>query len=800
MEIYNFRPSYSFQYPFYFGASIMKYKNKGFSLLELMLVLVFIVGASAIAYKIFKPSQTQAAVRQEQQNVGKLVDGIMGAYSTANNFSTLSTATAAGVLNLPMGTNGLNSAMKTDVTVRPATSNTANDSFDLVYASLSPEKCIALIPALSSRSSAIFVGQRTQNLQNTRGDIANESLIATQCSESTTTSVTFRFRADKNTFASSTMDSCLCAPETETQTVACPANSAGSITQRRTGTCTGGTPACPSLQWSSWTTASNTCGANAAPVTPTTPVAPVAPQTCVPSVETQTVACPAGQVGGVLQQRSRACPANTWGAWSNVSSSCQPDPNRPACTPRTQRQTAACPSGQGGQIVQERASTCDVNGNEVWSNDWKNISSTCTASCVANGTCCTVSRQTSTDLQYCGAGNYGSIQRDLFRTSTCASATSTPVWPSAWSERSRTGNCTACPAPVQDQETQTVAASAACPAGQTGSHTWSSSQVRTRTRSYNCPDRTLNLPAPTIGAWSGWSEVARSGEVNTCSSQPMCSDGSAQVASWATYDSNTDYDYYQQIANADNGRGTRQSSSSYDQSFQVGNYSNSYTNLGNCTLNTLGAVGIGTDFSFECVSNMGMHYCDYNAQTEYSEAYRCVSACASSFNQYGIGQAVVDGQTRQVRRASDFRQLPWNQSSMSWGRPSYPGPNAPGGSGGGNDGQLYRSDATACEGNPYQQYDEYKWALKNPNGGVESGTCRVSRNGNTYIRTCSGTYNGQGVAAYTGDRDTAYSGLPYKNTWDPANTRTECVAGEYYENFSCSKGNSVSRSVASCNK
>ena len=63
----------------------------------------------------------------------------MGAYSTAANFSTLSTATAAGVLNLPMGANGLNSAMKTDVTVRPATSTTSNDSFDLVYASLSSD-------------------------------------------------------------------------------------------------------------------------------------------------------------------------------------------------------------------------------------------------------------------------------------------------------------------------------------------------------------------------------------------------------------------------------------------------------------------------------------------------------------------------------------------------------------------------------------------------------------------------------------------------------------------------------------
>ena len=498
----------------------MKRKNVGFSLLELMLVLTFIVIASAVAYKIFKPSQIQAAVRQEQQNVGRMVDGIMGAYSTASNFSTLSTATAAGVLNLPLNGSELNSALNKNLTIEPATTVSANDSFDLTYVALSSQQCQALIPALTSRSQGVFVGNNA-NLQDARGTINNESLIATQCAASPTTNVTFRFRADKNTFAASTTDSCLCAPETETQTLACPSGSAGSITQRRTATCTGGTPVCPAAEWSSWVTASNTCAADGAPVTPVAPVAPVTPQTCIPSVETQTVPCAAGQVGGTLQQRSRACPANTWGAWTDISSSCQVDPNRPACTPSTQRQTAACPAGQGGQIVQERASTCDVNGNQVWSTDWKNISSTCTASCVAAGTCCTVSRQTGSDLLYCGAGNYGSIQRDLFRTSTCSAADATPVWPGAWSESRRTGTCTACPSPVQEQQTQAVGGSSACPAGYTGSHTWTSNQVRTRTQSYNCSsDRTTTLPAPTYSDWSGWVEVSRSGESNTCAAVP----------------------------------------------------------------------------------------------------------------------------------------------------------------------------------------------------------------------------------------------------------------------------------------
>lgn len=501
----------------------------GFSLLELSLVLALMVAASLGLYSLFGTGQVDASVRKEQEHASHLVDGIVGAYTTSNSFSTISTATVAGVLNLPLSNNTLSSALKKDLTVRPATTITSNDSFELVYSGLSTPQCLKLSSALSAQSQGLFVGS-SSNLQTSTGDIRDEAQLAALCASSSSNTVVFRYTANKNIFASTTMDSCLCAPESETQTIACPATSSGSITQRRTGTCTGGTPACPSLQWSSWVTASNTCGANPNSV-PTTPVAPVAPQTCVPRIETQNVPCGTNQIGNVLQQRSISCPTNTWSAWSNVSSSCQPDPNRAACTPSTQRQTASCPAGQGGQIVQERASTCDVNGNQIWGNDWKNISSTCTASCAATGTCCSVSRQNTTEVRQCPAGTYGVQTAYMTRSSTCATANASPVWPNSWNTQSITGSCTSCPAPSQDQETQVVSASAPCPSGQTGSHTWNSHQVRTRTRSYSCPVGTASLPSPTIGAWGSWTETTRSSESNTCTASCSGPSGKAVYSS-----------------------------------------------------------------------------------------------------------------------------------------------------------------------------------------------------------------------------------------------------------------------------
>src|SRR5690606_37417426 len=69
-----------------------------------------------------------------------------------------------------------------------------------------------------------------------------------------------------------------------------------------------------------------------------------------------------------------------------------------------------------------------------------------------------------------------------------------------WGTTSNT--CTSCPTLSPQTQTQWVASSAACPSGQTGSHTWEREQSRSRTRSYNCPAGTTSLPPVSYGAYS----------------------------------------------------------------------------------------------------------------------------------------------------------------------------------------------------------------------------------------------------------------------------------------------------------
>ena len=97
-------------------------------------------------------------------------------------------------------------------------------------------------------------------------------------------------------------------PSAQTQTLACPGGQTGSIVRTRTYSCTGTT-------WSPgpYVTTSNTCSS--------------APTTCTgqqPSPETQTLSCPAGQTGSIVQTRTYSCVGTTWtpGAYVTTSNTC----------------------------------------------------------------------------------------------------------------------------------------------------------------------------------------------------------------------------------------------------------------------------------------------------------------------------------------------------------------------------------------------------------------------------------------------------------------------------------------------
>lgn len=116
------------------------------------------------------------------------------------------------------------------------------------------------------------------------------------------------------------------------------------------------------------------------------------------------------------------------------------------------------------------------------------------------------------DVAACPAGTWGTVQQS--RTWTCREAWASAE-PGPWGNSGNT--CVACRGPETETSTQWVGASQACPAGQTGAHTWEAEQVAIRQGSYSCPAGTTAAPAPTYGGWSAWNFTGnRRNESNTC--------------------------------------------------------------------------------------------------------------------------------------------------------------------------------------------------------------------------------------------------------------------------------------------
>lgn len=99
---------------------------------------------------------------------------------------------------------------------------------------------------------------------------------------------------------------------------------------------------------------------------------------CVPlPEETQTLSCPAGQTGSIVQTRTSSCNFNSlpvWGAWVQTSNTCK---IVSTCVSKTETRTIKCTKWYyKGNTVQTRTLVCNPDGTSYWT-AWTTVSSTC---------------------------------------------------------------------------------------------------------------------------------------------------------------------------------------------------------------------------------------------------------------------------------------------------------------------------------------------------------------------------------------------------------------------------------------
>lgn len=494
--------------------------QRGITLIEIVLWCAIVAAAVVAVFVFGKRAAVTAAVETEQRQVEDIVKTVDAIFATQPNFAALGTNGAVylreraarsglkfetnedGDPILTTGLGGGSLTLSSWDAVPPSGPAIPNSGYRLAYQGLASNECAKLVTATYPVAYQVSAGQDGLNDASatslaTRGQMTvSPADIAENCAAGEVDATVFLYFYPARAIAGATpttpAPAARCNPVHETQSVACPAGQIGTITQERDGTCTG--PG-NTLVYTVWTTTNDTCAAPPANAIPA--VVPAIPDDCALTTFSEVGSCATGQTGHILRTRTYDTCARTYTPWTVATDSCASPPAGATCTPSSRQQTIACPPGLSGVIVQSQSSSCPTaNGAPVWPPSWNTVSNTCSGS----PGMCTVQREVGPVP--CGAGSYGPWTGERERFLNCINATTqSPIW-TGYTVLTPNLSCVSCPPNITETSITWSADSAACPSGYTGSQDWEYETVRTRTVSYNCPAGTTTLPAATYGTWS----------------------------------------------------------------------------------------------------------------------------------------------------------------------------------------------------------------------------------------------------------------------------------------------------------
>lgn len=407
-----------------------KTQGRGYTLLEIMIVLAVLAGAVVGVLRLFAMGSVKAATQREQTSISALVDAVRGVYASSPSYAgiAMTTVEQQARLDQVLRANGTPvSAFGGTLTLAAATVRAPDDAFSIRISQLSTKACAALVPALAGQTAQVSTTSGG-NIQQQPHRVPDAAAIATACAgaffqknQGALTLVYYSPRATGAAAHPGPACAASCAPQTQTQTLTCPTGQVGQINQTRSGTCSAG--ACPSQVWSPWTTVSSSCAVAPAPPLPIVPIAPTDPgSACVPRVETRSIPCPVGQVGNRTQQQTITCDAGGahLGAWTTTYDTCLAPPL--PCQGGVLTGADTCPAGEFGQVSWVKEMTCTGGGLMIGP---KVLTG---SSCATIGTCRPSSRPGPTKTEACPAGQSGQVTQQTTEYSTCAGATAVPIW------------------------------------------------------------------------------------------------------------------------------------------------------------------------------------------------------------------------------------------------------------------------------------------------------------------------------------------------------------------------------------
>lgn len=163
--------------------------KKGFSLLELLLVLGIIAALVVAAFIVYPKVQASQRAQAESNNIATIQAGVKALYTSASNFDKLTTSVAVKAKIFPdnmlvgSGTAAKPvNAFKGDVVVASASTGPSaaqGSSFTITYKNVPAAECTKIITAAAGNFYTAGVG--TAGNVKAAGEVLDVAKTATQC-------------------------------------------------------------------------------------------------------------------------------------------------------------------------------------------------------------------------------------------------------------------------------------------------------------------------------------------------------------------------------------------------------------------------------------------------------------------------------------------------------------------------------------------------------------------------------------------------------------------------------------------
>lgn len=152
-------------------SSINRMKNKGFSLIEILLVIGIIAVLAIAAFIIFPQVQASSRANTEQSNIMTMAAGVKNLFNGRYAGLTDGIAIDGNIVPASMhdGASTITSSWGGDATLAP--SGTGNTLFTITYTALPTEVCLKLVPGLVQNFESITLPAGTITRDSTAADI-----------------------------------------------------------------------------------------------------------------------------------------------------------------------------------------------------------------------------------------------------------------------------------------------------------------------------------------------------------------------------------------------------------------------------------------------------------------------------------------------------------------------------------------------------------------------------------------------------------------------------------------------------